>query len=463
MMVFFLASQIIAISQTWENVVISSEPKKTPIFNITVNPLNPYTMYGGVQIGGIFYRSFDGGNTWDTVLCEKPYIDGFQALAVSPADTNVILTATGQPMKGVYRSTNMGKFWNTVTIPKFAMDTSMYPNDTKYMVNSESIMFDKDTLSNAFLGTNVSSTFASKLEAWFCKSTDNGATWDTIYNFTAKHNIYALCGLTQNKMGALFQGAVGGYILKSDDKGYTWKVVYKPDVDALGQKTPIIKFSANNPNIGFAAQTRSEKGVKGGILKTNDGGNTWFKILNQDTSYWALELAEVGDKITITTAFHGYNDPSSKKHIIQSTDGGFGWNKIDNATTPWPQKNGPFSIHKILYNSKRPSGREYFFTTNVGTLMAYLPLSTGVLDTFGKHVESQFGVHLQQYIFNINLRDDIKNVDIYAITGEQVLSFTTTQSSEQLSHNIRELANGTYYAVVTTSKGNIEHQMVLQY
>lgn len=446
-------------AQEWNRILFKGDSSYDGVHNIILNPLNPQTLYAGTYNTGKFYRSFDAGKTWDSINTYMPPIRSFSSMQVSPSDTNIIIAASSLLSPSIFRSTDRGITWKSIALPSFKDEIQ---SNMEYAVNSESIIFDPEEPSTVYLGIWAHAN--PRVEAWFCKSTDNGASWDTIYNFTTNHKVYALCGLTMNKQNVLFQGAVGGGIFRSTDKGKSWAKVYEPDDGNItAKKTPMIKFSYNNPNIGFATQTNAQNYKGGCILKTVDGGKSWFRIISGDTSYWALELTEVGDKMEVITSAHQYSMLNSFPYIIQSINGGFNWNNIDDLTIPWPKLNSDRSANKILYHPQRPRGVKYFMAMGNSLLTYTPPGSTDVQGDDEKNRHNSIGLDIQYYLQTIRLRLDIKYVTVYSITGELSIHFDMLNDGDHISEAIKGLPYGTYYAIVTTNSGNQEYQSLIQY
>lgn len=107
--------------KTWEKVLFISE--NTGVANLAFEPGNPDVIYAGAEqrrrrqfskIGGgpesAFYKSVDGGKTWDKLENGIPKVDkGGMEIVVSPADPNIVYAMFEATEKGgFYRSTNRG-------------------------------------------------------------------------------------------------------------------------------------------------------------------------------------------------------------------------------------------------------------------------------------------------------------------------------------------------------------------
>ena len=200
--------------------------------------------------------------------------------------------------------------------------------------------------------TEDSVYFAVDEYGYIFKSSDGGATWDSMYwevdeyllasCFTDKQNGFVACsdgkiirttdgGMTWDPWyfnepvyfrSILFPSpligyvAGNGYILKTSDGGNSWNEVYF-DTSAIIQS---LAFAS--PTLGFAT------GDSGLVLKTTDGGATWFSQHLGDT----IQFVSVGMFSPDTLILNGYsyvggNNPSFPVKY-RSTNSGITWNQL---------------------------------------------------------------------------------------------------------------------------------------
>ncbi len=110
--------------------------------------------------------------------------------------------------------------------------------------------------------------------------------------------------------------ATGGVILNSDDNGQTWKKINSGILNDFGR----VQFTSS--------QTGYIMGQSQQMLKTEDGGNTWFPLALPPSPQYAPGLTNmyfVSDSVGyVITNSNAYN-PSS---IFKTTNGGRTWNQL---------------------------------------------------------------------------------------------------------------------------------------
>ncbi len=140
-----------------------------------------------------------------------------------------------------------------------------------------------------------------------------------------------------------------------------------------------------NNDTGFAIHYPGV--IKGYIMKTNDGGINWTKVL--DSSIFKFR------DIVFTDALHGWvgtfenNNAGADTNVIyQTVDGGISWNGVPGF--PGPQAAGICGLFKVndstVYGTGRYSGPAGFYkTTNNGLTWSYTnidSLVTGLVDLY---------------------------------------------------------------------------------
>lgn len=175
---------------------------------------------------------------------------------------------------GMYRSENDGESWQlTTSLGDFASVTAIAQDP----LNRNIWYYGTGEV----LGNSASGVGAPHHGQGIFKSTDSGATWtqlqstlSTINSFDSVFDrIWSLAVHPSN--GAVF-AAVHGMILRSDDGGNTWGRVLGPEGPPFGLITDVT--IASNGNV-YATISNNGAGVTDfGIFRSTDGGASWANI-----------------------------------------------------------------------------------------------------------------------------------------------------------------------------------------
>ena len=244
--------------------------------SIAINPLNPSTIFTGAASGGL-WRSFTGGSgsDWKRVPTGFPVL-GVNAIAIDPADTNVLYLGTGEVYMyggsvggmlvrttrgsygmGILKSTDAGSTWS------LSLDWS-YDNQRGVQAIHINPL-------------NTRTVYAATSEGLY-RSTDGGVSWINIHNVvmavdvvihpvdTAK--IIVSCGNFASP---------GAGIYYSHDAGATFTRVNT--IPAFSGKS-LLEVYAAHPNVVYANVADSIDGG-GGLWRTTDFGISWAQVSNQ--------------------------------------------------------------------------------------------------------------------------------------------------------------------------------------
>lgn len=186
----------------------------------------------GGNIG--FQKSEDGGFTWNKISNGLGGPVDFHAMAVSPADPNVIY---GWFKGDLQKSTDGGSSWtkNTTQFPvvHLAADT-------------------KDT----------QTVYASSPQGFF-KSIDGSVTWKQLFD-----GFVATSAVNPTDQSILSMSERYG-LARSADGGTTWTAI----PERFNGVTPLyISFYRGDPNIVYLLTQKNS------VYKSTDGGNTWQKM-----------------------------------------------------------------------------------------------------------------------------------------------------------------------------------------
>lgn len=141
------------------------------------------------------------------------------------------------------------------------------------------------------------------------KTTDAGASWDSIYSGT----IWDLNSISVHGMIGVIVGA-NGTILRTDDQGVTWQSQASPSKKVLNS----ISYLASNSWVAV--------GEGGTILRTSDGGSNWLDVSLSGGASVNLEC------VSFANANNGII-AGAQGTILWTTDGGLDWAKPNSSTT----------------------------------------------------------------------------------------------------------------------------------
>ncbi|MAZ26723.1 MAG: glycosyl hydrolase [Cytophagaceae bacterium] len=287
---------------------------------VTGVPGKPNLYYFGATGGGV-WRTQDGGQTWENIS------DGFfggsiGAVEVAPSDHNVIYVGGGEQTirgnvssgDGIWKSIDAGKTWQRAGLDK----SRHVPRIRIHPINP-------DIAYAAVLGDIYKPT----QERGVFKTIDGGKNWkkvlfanedagavDLVLDPNNPRILYACTWNLRRTPYSLSSGGPGSALWKSTDSGVTWKEISKNQGfphDTLG----IIGVSvspANSQRVFAIVENKD----KGGLYRSNDGGETWSLInddrnLRQRAWYYTRVYADSKDQDKVYVLNVSYH---------KSTDGG---------------------------------------------------------------------------------------------------------------------------------------------
>lgn len=200
----------------------------------------PNTFYTGGHNAAMtankgFQRSDDGGRTWQLIgKGASGQMDDFHALAVSPADRNIVY---GSAMGQLQRSTDGGKNWQMLSNAPQTMALAASPTEsgTIYAGTQNGLKVSKDRgntwsntgLNGQVMAVTINPTKASELMAvgqqGLVKTTDGGATWQPVSGNTTQGIMYI--AYDKNNPTTIYTIAQDISIHRTTDGGATWQKV----------------------------------------------------------------------------------------------------------------------------------------------------------------------------------------------------------------------------------------------
>jgi hypothetical protein len=269
---------------TWTTLTTPS-PITTPGM-IGIDPTEAQTIFaaGGSQIN----KTTDGGATWTPVLATS----GFQvlAIAVSPADHNVVFVALAQFSAGfqVYRTQDGGTTWTRIEGPingAICMFNVLilvpHPTDASRVLRT----------SGCYAGRDVPS--GDSLD----QSTDQGVTWNPLFHPRPLFPSQLVGGTGSQParwyLSGYFGASPGGTkLFRSDDDGVTWSDVLDY---ATGPAIVGVAYDPGAPDRVFVALTGDL------VRQSSDGGASWTDLSSGPTSLSNLLLTPDGHALLAAT------------------------------------------------------------------------------------------------------------------------------------------------------------------
>jgi len=172
---------------------------------------------------------------------------------------------------------------------------------------------------------NINIGFAGTLangnpNATLLKTTDGGQTWIDISS-TLPIDIPGICGMhIINETTIIITGVFYGsaYIMKSIDQGASWTYTNMGNLC-----NALVDIHFINENIGYASgQSTQGSGLRGIMVKTTDGGQTWATVVlgnNSNERIWKIQ--ELNDNVLYASVESFTPTPEYYKSI----DGGQTW------------------------------------------------------------------------------------------------------------------------------------------
>lgn len=188
-------------------------PHEAHVINITVDPKNPETIYTCVEQGGLL-KSTDGGVTWKEL---QGFNDDCHRLLVLSSNPNELFLPTGY---GFYRSYDGGESWENISSRVARLG---YPDPMVIHPKNEKLMFLAGGEQDPYHWMQTKSA-----NPRIVRSRDGGDTWQIVDNGMPERfdaNFEAMCLQVWNGSYEIYAGNTDGEIWATADEGESWKIV----------------------------------------------------------------------------------------------------------------------------------------------------------------------------------------------------------------------------------------------
>lgn len=325
-------------------------------YTVRTNPKNPDRIYIGNWANQILVSN-DRGATWETMEVGSLSVTNFiTSIHICPEDTATIIVG-GYVFPGIKRSTDGGATFNTVF-----QDLS----GRQAWFVSEAITQAVDGTIYAARGRGISAVYRStdKGETWDSISVIPFSETPKLHTIAA-HNVDANLLFLGASRGKIYRSEDGGH-------SWSLCSVNGRDTIRDDSEIPKIVFSPNNPDVGYAVVSIGlEENIagNGGILKSTDRGRTWNRIGFPDTSFWAVDVLPTkdGSDDVLLGGFRVTEADTIVKGdslVYRSRDGGQTWERYKGIT--WKRNELGQSARSIWSFYRDPTTNTEYMATLVG-------------------------------------------------------------------------------------------------
>lgn len=259
------------------------------------------TYYAGAASGGL-WKSTDGGINWEPIFDGQP-VSSVSAVAIAPADRNIIWAGTGETFirsnvsigNGIYKSTDAGKTWQHLGLEK----TGRIGRIVIHPKNP-------DIVFAAALGH----CYGPQPERGVFRTTDGGKTWQRVLFVDEKtgcsdiamdpqrpDTLFAGMWQVDIKTWGRWSGGPGSGVFVSRDGGDTWKRLNGGGIPEPPLGKVAVAVAQNQPDRVYAL---IETADRGSLWRSDDGGEKWHfvshnRLLNERPHYYTRVVVSPED------------------------------------------------------------------------------------------------------------------------------------------------------------------------
>jgi len=268
---------------------------------IAVDPGNPSTIWAGVddafgtQAANVV-RSTDGGATWTNVTPARPTPMSATAIAIHPADPQIVIATFGGWMGGgeVWVTTNGGSSWTNRSAGLPANPIRAVQYDGIRLLVGGGQMF-----GSQFVGLYA--------------STDLGQTWTALHDAGWPLRVVTDIAVDPTDPQTILAAIDGGGINRTTDGGATWETGIGGSTILSAQS---VRYAPGNPDVILVGASSL------GVYRSADGGDAFAAstIGIAELPLMAVDTSPA-EPDHVAVAFQGNNNGG----ILTSTDGGATW------------------------------------------------------------------------------------------------------------------------------------------
>lgn len=309
-------------------------------YDVRMHPLHPDTMFVTDSFAGAF-RSLDGGFTWQPVNSGITIMGGESGdaikvfcLTVDPVNPSTVWLGL-QNFRGIYKSTDLGATWtlkvNGITetegISFRGISIDPYAPNTVYAAAELS--------SYAWAGSLITGYEFDKTMGVVYKTIDGGDNWLEVWrgDNLARYIwidprdtqvLYVSTGIFDREAAnsdttTNTPGGVG--VLKSIDGGASWT---QKNNNLTNLYIGTLFMHPYNPDILLAGAANVSYPNGAGVFITPDRGDNWTRVYTEPVN--SVEFALLDSLV----AYAG-----SAARVLRSDDGGMSWNQVTAGTGAW--------------------------------------------------------------------------------------------------------------------------------
>ena len=248
-------------------------------------------------VGGGIWRTDNAGSSWTNLTPDLPSL-AVTTLVMSSSDPNIMYAGTGESFAGISGTRGDGIFKSIDGGFSWSQLTATATNDNFQNVNRIII---HPTNPNILLACTSNDPNFSSFQSGIFKSIDGGDSWTNV--FDASRRVQQLIASPDN-FNVVYATLNNGGVIKSNNQGDTWF----PSSNGLIPDGRIeIAISSDNPDRIFASVEGVVSGSESDLYISEDAGANWELVLEENGGENLDFLGGQGNYDNCI-AVHPYND-----------------------------------------------------------------------------------------------------------------------------------------------------------